>query len=168
MKNNALSRVWVQMNTIRVFSCYILHLCYCLHFASYFQSLRQGLRAASQKLCREEVVTHWKQHRKGLEKKFPSHQQGNPSRSSETSSRHRQGKVWKSPVASVVQLPGGEGGQRVNKVSGRTPLHPPYSNKSLNFSESSKSPYPSGSKADLKQLLLTDYPLPESFLMHIS
>lgn len=63
---------------------------------------------------------------------------------------------------------GGGGGQQVNKVSGRIPLHPPYSNKSLNFSESSKSPYPSGSKADLKQRLLTDYPLPESFLLHIS
>lgn len=44
----------------------------------------------------------------------------------------------------------------------------PHTNKSLNSSESSKSPYPSGLKADLKECLLTDCSLPGSFPMHVS
>lgn len=46
VKTTVLARVQMQVNTIQVISCYILHPCYCLYFASYFLSLRQGLRAA--------------------------------------------------------------------------------------------------------------------------
>lgn len=88
---------------------------------------------------------------------------------SEDSSQLRQGKVWKSPEALGAQLPAEEReGTELIKCQAGASSHPPYSNKSLNFSESSKSPYPSGLKADLQEYLLTDCPHPGSFLMHIS
>lgn len=146
---------------------FTLHtLCFCLAFASYFHSWTLGLLISN---------AAGKQHNT-----LKTAQEGTKEATSLPVTGQSKQKLKKQlvaqkmkapeeiPVASAAQLLADERERQVHKVWGRIPPTHPYSNKSLNFSESRKSPYSSGLKADLKECLLTDYPLPGSFLMHAS
>lgn len=146
---------------------FTLHtLCSCLYFASYFQSWTLGLLISSAAGKQQNTL---KTAQEGTEPETSLPVTGQYKQKLKEQLVAQAGKALEEiPVASGVQLLAEEREGWVNKVWGRIPPALPYSNKSLNFSESSKSPYSSGLKADLKERLLTDYPLPGSFLMHAS